>query len=243
MYQFKDNNSGVYYHEQKFTIQWNFPEARWVVVRYVNGNKRVVLPIVTNSKVQTVDGSESRIWNFILTRLKALKSGNTITWTEFNNKINKKAQVENYSQEPLPAQFGFKRTCLLKASDEFSNISNFRSQYIKLYIIGSKFPWLKVVNVPMHVTLLRIEESNLNVNVEELELAHPTMNTRVANVEVNRSDVSIENSNFKVVIPNMNTQSNVEFTTPTLNKSINQLIAFGMISEETEIQSILQIIN
>ena len=123
MYQFKDNNNR-FFHEQKFTLQWDFPEARWVVVRYMNGNKRVVLPIVTNSKVQTVDGSESRIWNFILTRLKALKSGNTVTWTEFNNKINKKSKVENYSQEPLPAQFGFKRTSLLKGSDEFSNIAN-----------------------------------------------------------------------------------------------------------------------
>ena len=95
----------------------------------------------------------------------------------------------------------------------------------------------------MPVTLLRIEESNLNVNVEELRLAHPTMNSRIANVEVNRSDVSIENSNFKVVVPNMNTQNDVEFTSPSLNQSINQLIASGMISEETEIQSILQIIN
>ena len=242
MYQFKDNNNR-FYHEQKFTLQWNFPEARWVVVRYVNGNRRVILPIVTDSKVQTADGSESRIWNFILTRLKAIKSGNTITWTEFNNKINKKAKVENYCQEPLPAQFGFKRTYLLKATDEFSNIANFRSQYIKLYIIGSKFPWVKTLNVPMPVTLLRIEESNLNVHVEELRLAHPTMNSRIANVEVNRSDVSIENSNFKVVVPNMNTQNDVEFTSPSLNQSINQLIASGMISEETEIQSILQIIN
>jgi hypothetical protein len=202
-----------------------------------------VLPIVTNSKVQTVDGSESRIWNFILTRLKVLKSGNTITWTEFNNKINKKAKVENYSQESLPAQFGFKRTYLLEASDEFSNIANFRNQYIKLYVIGSKFPWLKVVNVTMHVTLLRIEESNLNVHAEEPRLAHPTMTARGASVEVDESDVSIENSNFKVVIPNMNTQSDVEFICPSLNQSINQLIASGMISEETNNESILQLIN
>jgi hypothetical protein len=243
MYQFKDNKSGVYYHEQKFTLQWNFPEASLVVVRYVNGNKRVVLPIVTNSKVQTVDGSESRIWNFILTRLKVLKSGNTITWTEFNNKINKKAKVENYSQESLPAHFGFKRIFLFKASDEFSNIANFRSSHIKLFVIGSKFPWLKIVNVPMPVTLLRIEESNLNVHVEELQLAKPTMNSRIANFEVNRSDVSIENSNFKVVIPNMNTQSDVGFICPSLNQSINQLIASGMISEETNNESILQLIK
>ena len=242
MYQFKDNNN-QFYHEQKFTLQWDFPEARWVFVRYVNGNKRVVLPIVTNSKVQTVDGSESRIWNFILTRLKALKSGNTITWTEFNNKINKKAKVENYCQEPLPAQFGFKRTYLLKATDEFSNIANFRSQYIKLYVIGSKFPWFKTLNVTMHVTLLRIEESNLNLHVEELRLAHPTMNTRVADVEVNPSDVSIENSDFKVEIPNINTQNELEFTSPVLNQSINQLIASGMISEETNNESILQLIK
>lgn len=242
MYQFKDNIN-QFYHEQKFTLQWDFPEASRVVVRYVNGNKRVVLPIVTNSKVQTVDGSESRIWNFILTRFKALKSGNTVTWTKFNNKINKKPKVENYSQEPLPAQFGFKRISLLKGSDEFSNIANFRSQYIKLYVVGSKFPWLKVVKVPMHVTLFRIEESKLNVHVEELRLAHPAMNTRVADVEVNPSDVSIENSNFKVVIPNIRTQNEVEFTSPVLNQSINQLIASGMISEEINNESILQIIK
>ena len=57
MYQFKDNNNR-FYHEQKFTLQWNFPEASCVVVRYVNGNKRVILPIVTNSRGQRVDGSK-----------------------------------------------------------------------------------------------------------------------------------------------------------------------------------------
>ena len=95
----------------------------------------------------------------------------------------------------------------------------------------------------MHVTLLRIEESNLNLHVEELRLAHPTLNTRVANVEVNQSDVSIENSNFKVVIPNINTQNELEFTSPVLNQSINQLIASGMITEETNNESILQLIK
>ena len=213
MYQFKDNNNR-FYHEQKFTLQWNFPEAKWVVVRYVNGNRRVILPIVTDSSKQIVDGSK---YKFV----------NTFLWI-----FRKKTRKHRY-----------KRLFFRKPIDEFTNIANFRSQYIKLYITGSKFPWLKVVNVSMHVTLLRIEESNLNVYVEELQLAQPTMKTRIANVEVNRSDVSIENSNFKVVIPNMNTQNDVEFTSPSLNQSINQLIASGMISEETEIQSILQLIN
>ena len=213
MYQFKDNNN-QFYHEQKFTLQWNFPEARWVVVRYVNGNKLVVLPIITDSSKQVIDGSKYRLANAF--------------FGIFRRKIR---------------SYRFKRVFVRNSQDEFSNIANFRSQHIKLYIIGSKFPWLKVVNVPMHVTLLRFEESKLNVNVEEFRLAHPTVNTRVANVEVNRSDVSIENSNFKVVIPKMNIQSDVELTSPSLNQSINQLIASGMISEETENQSILQLIN
>ena len=79
--------------------------------------------------------------------------------------------------------------------------------------------------------------------MEELRLTHPSLNTRVSDVEVNPSDVSIENSNFKVVIPNMNTQNDVEFTSPSLNQSINQLIASGMISEETNNESILQLIK
>ena len=213
MYQFKDNNNR-FYHEQKFTLQWNFPEARWVVVRYVNGNRRIILPIVTDSSKQIVDGSK---YKFV----------NTFLWI-----FRKKTRKHRY-----------KRLFFRKPIDEFTNIANFRSQYIKLYIIGSKFPWLKVVNVPMHVTLLRIEESNLNVHVEELRLTHPSLNTRVSDVEVNPSDVSIENSNFKVVIPNMNTQNDVEFTSPSLNQSINQLIASGMISEETNNESILQLIK
>ena len=213
MYQFKDNNNR-FYHEQKFTLHWNFPEARWVVVRYVNGNRRVILPIVTDSSKQIVDGSK---YKFV----------NTFLWI-----FRKKTRKHRY-----------KRLFFRKPIDEFTNIANFRSQYIKLYIIGSKFPWLKVVNVPMHVTLLRIEESNLNVHVEELRLTHPSLNTRVSDVEVNRSDVSIENSNFKVVIPNIKTQNEVEFTSPVLNQSINQLIASGMISEEINNESILQIIK
>lgn len=213
MYQFKDNNNR-FYHEQKFTLQWNFPEARLVVVRYVNGNKRVVLSIITDSSKQVIDGSKYRF-------------ANAFFWM-FRKKIR---------------SYRYSRLFVRNAQDEFSNIANFRSQYIKLYIIGSKFPWLKVVNVPMHVTLLRIEESNLNVHVEELRLAHPSMNTRVANVDVNQSDVSIENSNFKIEIPTIKTQVEEEFTIPSLNQSINQLITSGMISEETNNESILQLIK
>jgi hypothetical protein len=213
MYQFKDNNNR-FYHEQKFTLQWDFPEASRVVVRYVNGNKRVVLPIITDSSKQVVDGSKYRF-------------ANAFFWM-FRKKIR---------------SYRYKRLFVRNAQDEFSNIANFRRPYIKLYVIGSKFPWIMTVNVPMHVTLLRIEESNLNLHVEELRLAQPSMNTRVADVEVNPSDVSIENLNFKVVIPNINTQSEVEFTSPGLNQSINQLIASGMISEETNNESILQLIK
>lgn len=214
MYQFKDNKSGVYYHEQKFTLQWDFPDARWVVVKYVNGNRRVILPIVTDSSKQIVDGSKYKFVNAFL-------------WI-----FRKKTRKHRY-----------KRLFVRKPVDEFTNIANYRFQHIKLYVIGSKFPWFKIVNVPMHVTLLRIEESNLNVHVEEPRLAHPTMTASGASFEVNESDVSIENSNFKVVIPNMNTQSDVEFTCPSLNQSINQLIASGMISEETNNESILQLIK
>jgi hypothetical protein len=213
MFHFKENNN-QFYHEQKFTLQWNFPEARWVIVRYVNGNKRVVLPIVTDSSKEVVDGSEYKILNFLL-------------WLS-------RKKIRSYR---------YKRLFFRKAVDEFTNIANYRSQHIKLYVIGSKFPWFKTVNVPMHVTLFRIEESNLNVHAEEPRLAHPTMTARGASVEVNESDVSIENSNFKVVIPNMNTQNEVEFTSPLLNQSINQLIASGMISEETNNESILQLIK
>jgi hypothetical protein len=214
MYQFKDNKSSVYYHEQNFTLQWNFPDARWVVVKYVNGNRRVILPIVTDSSKQIVDGSKYKLVNAFL-------------WI-----FRKNTRKHRY-----------KRLFIRNPIDEFTNISNFRSQHIKLYVIGSKFPWCKTVNVPMHVTLLRIEESNLNINVEELRLAHPTMTARGGSVEVNGSDVSIENSNFKAVIPDMNTQSDVEFICASLNQSINQLIASGMISEETNNESILQILN
>ena len=213
MYQFKHNNN-QFYHEQKFTLQWNFPEARRVVVRYVNGNKRVVLPIITDSSKQVIDGSKYRL-------------ANAFFWI-FRRKIR---------------SYRFKRVFVRNSQDEFSNIANFRSQHIKLYIIGSKFPWLKVVNVPMHVTLLRFEESKLNVYVEEFRLAQPSFSTIINNLHVNRSDVSIENSNLKVIIPNTNSQSDVEFTSPSLNQSLNQLIASGMISEETNIESIHHLIK
>jgi hypothetical protein len=174
----------------------------------------VVLPIITDSSKQVIDGSKYRL-------------ANAFFWI-FRRKIR---------------SYRFKRVFVRNSQDEFSNIANFRSQHIKLYIIGSKFPWLKVVNVPMHVTLLRFEESKLNVYVEEFRLAQPSFSTIINNLHVNRSYVSIENSNLKVIISNTNSQSDVEFTSPSLNQSLNQLIASGMISEETNIESIHHLIK
>ena len=242
MYQFKDNNNR-FYHEQKFTLQWNFPEARWVVVRYVNGNKRVVLPIVTNSKSQTVDGSKFKFLNFILTRLKPLRLGKTITWTDFKNKIGKKEEVITYSQVPIPAHFGFKRTFLLKASDEFSNIANFRSQWVQLFVITSNFPWVRSIRIPLSVKLLRIVENKINVNLAPINFEQQEFNVIRQAVNIMRPDISIGRTDLDIQIPDVDPQIEEEFSGPKLYTSITNLIATEEISEQTTNESILQLIN
>ena len=242
MYQFKDNNNR-FYHEQKFTLQWNFPEARWVVVRYVNGNKRVVLPIVTNSKSQTVDGSKFKFLNFILTRLKPLRLGKTITWTDFKNKIGKKEKVITYSQAPIPAHFGFKRTFLLKASDEFSNIANFRSQWVQLFVITSNFPWVKSIRITLSVKLLRIVENKINVNLAPINFEQQEFNVIRQAVNIMRPDISIGRTDLDIQIPDVDPQIEEEFSGPKLYTSITNLIAAEEISEQTTNESILQLIN
>ena len=242
MYQFKDNNNR-FYHEQKFTLQWNFPEARWVVVRYVNGNKRVVLPIVTNSKSQTVDGSKFKFLNFILTRLKPLRLGKTETWTDFKNKIGKKQEVITYSQNPIPAHFGFKRTFLLKASDEFSNIANFRSQWVQLFVITSNFPWVKSIRIPLSVKLLRIVENKINVNLAPINFEQQEFNVIRQAVNIIRPDISIGRTDLDIQIPDVYPQIEEEFSGPEQNTPITDLIATGKISGQTNNESILQLIN
>ena len=242
MYQFKDNIN-QFYHEQKFTLQWNFPVASRVVVRYVNGNKRVVLPIVTNSKIQTVDGSKFKFLNFVLTRLKPLRLGKTETWTDFKNKIGKRPEVISYSQNPIPAHFGFKRTFFLKSSDEFSNIANFRSPWVQLYVIKPDFPWIKSIRVPLRVKLLRIVENKINVNLAPIDYAKQEFNIMRQTVNITRSNISIENTDLNIHIPDLHPQIEFVFSGPELKTPIIDLIATGKISGQTNNESILQLIN
>ena len=243
MYQFKDNNSAVYYHEQKFTLQWDFPEASRVVVRYFNGNKRVVLPIITNSKSQVVDGSGSKFFNFILTLVQPLKLGKTISRTEFNDKAGKKVQVENFSQEPLPAEFGFKRIFIKRTSDEFSNIANFRSQFVQLYLITSSFPWVKSVKIPMNVKLFRVAESKMNVRLETIQLTQQDFHVTQPDLKIALSDVSIENTDVEIQLTEISPKFDVQFEMPFLSESINEICASGKIIEDTNNETILQLIN
>jgi hypothetical protein len=242
MHQFKDNNN-QFYHEQKFTLQCNFPEARWVIVRYVNGNKRVILPIVTNSKNQTIDGSRFKFLNFVLTRLKPLRLGKTITWTEFKYKVQKKAEVSTYSQNPIPAHFGFKRIFFLKSSGEFSNIANFRSQWVQLFVISNNFPWVKSIRIPLRVKLLRIVENKINVNLTSINIEKEEFQVIRRAVNIMRPDISIENTNLAIQMPDVHPQFEEEFSGPQLSTSIATLIATEKISEQTNNESILQLIN
>ena len=243
MYQFKNNSKSEFYHEQEFTLQWNFPEAKRVVVRYFNGNKRVVLPIITNSKSQVVDGSGFKLLNFVLTAIKPLKLGKTISRTAFNNKIGKKEVVENFTQEPLDAEFGFKRIFSAKNADEFSNIANFRSQYIQLYLITSTFPWVKSIKVPMRVKLFRVTENKMNVNLDSIQLKEKEFNVVSPEMDLVLSDISIENTNLEVRLTSVNPKFEVKVTTPDITESINQMIASKKITEETNSETILQLIN
>jgi hypothetical protein len=242
MHQFKDNNN-QFYHEQKFTLQWNFPEARWVVVRYINGNKRVILPIVTNSKKQTLDGSKFKLLNFILTRFKPLSPGKTITWTDFKNKIGKKEEVIAYSQDLIPAQFGFKRTFFLKSSDEFSNIANFRSQWVNLFVVSTNFPWVKFISIPLHVKLLRIVENKINVNLTPIYLEKQEFHVIRQAANIICPDISIENTTLDIQMPDVHPQIEMQFSGTQLKTSITNLIATEEISEQSTNESILQLIN
>jgi hypothetical protein len=243
MYSFNNNNNSNFYHEQKFTLHWNFPEARRVIVRYFNGNKRVVLPIITNSKSQVVDGSGSKFFNFILTLVQPLKLGKTISRTEFNNKAGKKVQVENFSQEPLPAEFGFKRIFIKRTSDEFSNIANFRSQFVQLYLITSSFPWVKSVKIPMNVKLFRVAESKMNVRLETIQLTQQDFHVTQPDLKIALSDVSIENTDVEIQLTEISPKFDVQFEMPFLSESLNEIIASRKITEDNNNETILQLIN
>ena len=162
MYQFKDNNN-QFYHEQKFTLHWNFPEASRVVVRYVNGNKRVVLPIITDSSKQVANGSQYKILNFLL-------------WLS-------RKKIRSYR---------YKRLFFRKAKDEFSNIANFQSQKVKLLIISTQFPWFRNITVPMSVRLLRLKENKMNVHPENIYVAKQSIDVRSETPKIVRLNLDVK---------------------------------------------------
>jgi len=213
MFHFKDNNN-QFYHEQKFTLQWNFPEARWVIVRYVNGNKRVILPIVTDSSKQVVDGSKYKFLNSFL-------------WI-FRKKTRK---------------YRYKRLFVRRPVDEFTNIANYRNQHITLYLINSSFPWIKSERVQMNVRLLRLEEIKLNVEIPQGEVSSFGFSENIPNAQLATPNILVNDLNVEVKLTNVNPQFDTNILIPEIRKSINQLIASGEINEGITNESILQLIN
>lgn len=213
MYQFKNNNSGVYYHEQKFTIQWDFPEACKVIVRYHNGNKRVVLPIVTDSNKQVIDGSKYKVLNFLL-------------WLS-----RKKKRSYRY------IRFFFR-----KPVDEFSNIANYRSQSIKLTVFSTHFPWVKTHTVSMTVNLLRLKENKINVfdksiYLRDLDLAIKGQNVSVKSEIPNIIGLAIDLKNVDIRLNN--SQHSFKTTGTNLECSIEMLIQSNQIDNKSELNNIL----
>jgi hypothetical protein len=213
MYQFKDNIN-QFYHEQKFTLHWDFPEARWVVVRYVNGNRRVILPIVTDSSKQIVDGSK---YKFV----------NTFLWI-----FRKKTRKHRY-----------KRVFFRKPIDEFTNIANYREQHIKLYLINSRFPWIKSESVQMNVRLLRLEENKMNVEIPQAKVSSFGFSVNTPTAQIAIPNMIMNDWNIEVKLTNVNPRFDTNILTPEISKSINQIIASGEITEGTTNASILQLIN
>lgn len=213
MHQFKDYNN-QFYHEQKFTLQWDFPEAFRVFVRYFNGNTRVLLPIVTDSSKQIADGSKFKILNSLLWIFRKTKRS-----------------------------YRYKRFFVFKAKDEFTNVANFRSQFIQLFILSKNFPWIKSVKVQMHVKLLRISESRMSIGDVTVDIAPQDFHSVKPDIYVRPNFLSFQNSIFEVQMPMVDVQFAESTACPIINDSINNLIATGKISEQTSPESILQLIN
>lgn len=214
MYEFKNNKNGVFWHEQAFTLKWKFPISYLVCVLFYNGNRKVVLPIVTNSSDQVVDGNKYKRTNFILTLFK------------------KKYRVYRY-----------KRFYLKKAEDKFSNIANYRSQYIRLYIFITRYPWIKVVDVSMDVKLLRLRENKINVKAQSIQLATHNMTVILQTISVLQQNLRLFNIDLQLNIPAIKPNVNLQLKNHEPRFSICNLISSGEISDQTDNQTILQLIN
>lgn len=214
MYEFKNNKNGVFWHEQAFTLKWKFPISYLVCVLFYNGNRKVVLPIVTNSSDQVVDGNKFKRTNFILTLFK------------------KKYRVYRYKR------FYFK-----KAEDKFSNIANYRSQYIRLYIFITRYPWIKVVDVSMDVKLLRLRENKINVKAQSIQLATHNMTVIPQTISVLQQNLRLFNIDLQLNIPAIKPNVNLQLKNHEPRFSICNLISSGEISDQTDNQTILQLIN
>jgi hypothetical protein len=91
------------WHDKGFTLQWDYPEVKFVLVNFRNGQKK--------------------------------------RWYKRTER-----------------SYRFKRWFLRKSKDSFSNIANYNSQFITLYLFSWYISFPKKVIVPMNVGALKVHE-------------------------------------------------------------------------------------
>jgi len=126
--QFTNNNSGVFWHDKLFVLNWNL-DAKWVLVHFRNGQKK-------------------RWWK--------------------------------RTERP----YRFKRWFVKSAVDSFSNLANYQSPFVTLYVFHSYFPWPQKIRIPMQVH--RFQTKYMPVQTELSPMQH---NLRRANVNGPRLDL------------------------------------------------------
>lgn len=113
----------LHYHDKGFTVDWEVPSAKWVLIYYRN--------------------SQEKPW---------------------------------YRRTERP--YRFKRFFIRKPIDTFSNLANFNSPFIRLYVFYSWLAWPIRKDIPMKVQLLRVTEPAVEVALDSLAVIKSRIDLR-----------------------------------------------------------------
>jgi hypothetical protein len=165
------------WHDKGFSLQWDYPEVKFVLVHFKNGQKK--------------------------------------RWYKRTERA-----------------YRFKRWFLRKSKDSFSNIANYNSQFITLYLFSWYILFPKKVIVPMNVGALKVYEPESLfampvANVKDLgagmvhpssHLVHPKPPTFTSGIRLENEGLVFSHSNENQLSESFNNYNEVNY--PILEKNI-----------------------
>lgn len=179
MFRFKNHPDGLpFLHDQLFTLEWKSEEYKWLLLHYVNGQKK--------------------------------------SWYRRTER-----------------QYRFRRWAIRKATGTYSNLSNFESPRIVVYLFRWYFAWPKKVVISLQVNRLSTEIPALHTATPVPEVFSLAANYAVEEPEILIKQASFSPSTLDISAPSINVHVEAIKNTPAIDWPISNWMEKGLITEET----------